>query len=145
MGGRGLTRTMVIWVPDWPVTAAAVATGRSPDEPIVVLEKGKVLATSAAARSEGVRRGPAGPGRAVAVPGAVVLKYDPVIDARAFDPVIACPGGDHAGRAGDPAGHVRVEGARSGAVLRWRGGGGGEVARPAGDVRCAGEPDRDRR
>ena len=36
MDGRGLTRTMVIWVPDWPVAAAAVATGRSPDEPIVV-------------------------------------------------------------------------------------------------------------
>ena len=42
MGDGGLTRTMVIWVPDWPVTAAAVATGRSPDEPIAVLEKGKV-------------------------------------------------------------------------------------------------------
>jgi protein ImuB len=90
MGGRGLTRTMVIWVPDWPVTAAAVATGRSPDEPIVVLEKGKVLATSAAARAEGVRRGQRARDAQSRCPELVVLKYDPVIDARAFDPVIAC-------------------------------------------------------
>lgn len=90
MGGRGLTRTMVIWVPDWPVAAAAVATGRSPDEPIVVLEKGKVLATSAAARAEGVRRGQRARDAQSRCPELVVLKYDPVIDARAFDPVIAC-------------------------------------------------------
>ncbi|MFI5692530.1 DNA polymerase Y family protein [Kribbella sp. NPDC051586] len=90
MGGRGLTRTMVIWVPDWPVTAAAVATGRSPEEPIVVLEKGKVLATSAAARAEGVRRGQRARDAQSRCPELVVLKYDPVIDARAFDPVIAC-------------------------------------------------------
>ena len=90
MGGRGLTRTMVIWVPDWPVTAAAVATGRSPDEPIVVLEKGKVLATSAVARAEGVRRGQRARDAQSRCPELVVLKYDPVIDARAFDPVIAC-------------------------------------------------------
>jgi protein ImuB len=90
MGDGGLTRTMVIWVPDWPVTAAAVATGRSPDEPIAVLEKGKVLATSAAARAEGVRRGQRARDAQSRCPELVVLKYDPVIDARAFDPVIAC-------------------------------------------------------
>jgi len=90
MSGGGLTRTMVIWMPDWPVTAAAVATGRSPDEPIAVLEKGKVLATSAAARAEGVRRGQRARDAQSRCPELVVLKYDPVIDARAFDPVIAC-------------------------------------------------------
>ncbi len=81
---------MVIWIPDWPVTAAAVATGRSPDEPIAMLEKGKVLATSAAARAEGVRRGLRARDAQSRCPELVVLKYDPVIDARAFDPVIGC-------------------------------------------------------
>ena len=90
MGGRGLTRTMVVWVPDWPVTAAAVAAGRSPDEPIAILEKGKVLATSAAARAGGVRRGLRARDAQSRCPELVVLKYDPVIDARAFDPVIGC-------------------------------------------------------
>ncbi|MEI8406163.1 MULTISPECIES: DNA polymerase Y family protein [unclassified Kribbella] len=84
--GRGLTRTMVIWVPDWPV----VATGRSPDEPIAILEKGKVLATSAAARAGGVRRGLRARDAQSRCPELVVLKYDPVLDARAFDPVIGC-------------------------------------------------------
>ncbi len=90
MGGRGLTRTMVVWVPDWPVTAAAVAAGRSPDEPIAILEKGKVLATSATARAGGVRRGLRARDAQSRCPELVVLKYDPVIDARAFDPVIGC-------------------------------------------------------
>jgi protein ImuB len=90
MSSRGLTRTMVIWVPDWPVVASAVATGRSVEEPIAVLEKGKVLATSAAARAEGVRRGQRARDAQSRCPELVVLKYDPVTDARAFDPVIAC-------------------------------------------------------
>ncbi|GAA2792736.1 hypothetical protein GCM10010522_07790 [Kribbella solani] len=81
---------MVIWVPDWPVVAAAVAAGRSPDDPIAVLEKGKVLATSAAARAEGVRRGQRARDAQSRCPELVVLKYDPVTDARAFDPVITC-------------------------------------------------------
>jgi protein ImuB len=89
MGG-GLTRTMVIWVPDWPVAAAAAATGRAPDEPIAVLEKGKVLATSAAARADGVRRGQRARDAQSRCPELVVLKYDAVVDARAFDPVISC-------------------------------------------------------
>jgi protein ImuB len=89
MGG-GLTRTLVVWVPDWPVTAAAVAAGRSPDEPIAILEKGKVLATSAAARAGGVRRGLRARDAQSRCPELVVLKYDPVTDARAFDPVISC-------------------------------------------------------
>lgn len=90
MSGRGLTRSMVIWVPDWPVVAAAGATGRVAEEPIAVLEKGKVLATSAAARAEGVRRGQRARDAQSRCPELVVLKYDPVLDARAFDPVISC-------------------------------------------------------
>ncbi|MEU4193854.1 DNA polymerase Y family protein [Kribbella sp. NPDC026611] len=75
-----------MWVPDWPVVAA----GRGVGEPVAVLEKGKVLATSAAARAEGVRRGQRARDAQSRCPELVVLKYDPVLDARAFDPVIAC-------------------------------------------------------
>jgi protein ImuB len=85
-----LTRTMVVWVPDWPVTAAATAAGHSPAAPVAVLAKGRVLAASAAARAEGVRRGLKARDAQSRCPELVVLKYDPVIDARAFDPVISC-------------------------------------------------------
>jgi protein ImuB len=89
MGGS-LTRTMVVWIPDWPVTAAATAAGHPPDAPVAVLTKGRVLASSAAARAEGVRRGLRARDAQSRCPDLVVLKYDPVIDARAFDPVIGC-------------------------------------------------------
>ena len=85
-----LTRTMVVWIPDWPVTAAATAAGHPPDAPVAVLAKGRVLASSAAARAEGVRRGLRARDAQSRCPDLVVLKYDPVIDARAFDPVIGC-------------------------------------------------------
>jgi protein ImuB len=85
-----LTRTIVIWIPDWPVTAAAVAAGHPPDAPVAVLAKGRVLASSAAARAEGIRRGLKARDAQSRCPELVVLKYDPVIDARSFDPVISC-------------------------------------------------------
>ncbi|WP_133800381.1 DNA polymerase Y family protein [Kribbella caucasensis] len=88
--GRGLIRTMVVWVPDWPVTAAAVTAGHPPNAPVAVLAKGRVLASSAAARAEGVRRGLRARDAQARCPELVVLKYDPVIDARAFDPVVGC-------------------------------------------------------
>ncbi|GAA3543581.1 DNA polymerase Y family protein [Kribbella ginsengisoli] len=85
-----MTRTMVVWVPDWPVTAAASAAGCSPEAAVAVLAKGRVLASSATARAEGVRRGLRARDAQSRCPELVVLKYDPVIDARAFDPVIGC-------------------------------------------------------
>jgi protein ImuB len=85
-----LTRTMVVWCPDWPVTAAATAAGCEPDAPVAVLTKGRVLASSAAARAEGVRRGLRARDAQARCPELVVLKYDPVVDARAFEPVVGC-------------------------------------------------------
>ncbi len=81
---------MVVWVPDWPVLAAASVEGVSPDAPLAVLLKGRVLVSSAAARAEGVRRGLRARDAQSRCPDLLVLKYDPVIDARAFDPVIGC-------------------------------------------------------
>ena len=52
-------RTLVVWVPDWPIVALA----RDGDEPwdvslpIAIFAKGAVVACSPAARAEGVRRG----------------------------------------------------------------------------------------
>lgn len=86
----GPTRTMVVWCPDWPVIAAAAAAGCAPDAPIAVLAKGRVLASSAAARAEGIRRGLRARDAQSRCPELVVLKYDPVVDARAFDPVVSC-------------------------------------------------------
>jgi protein ImuB len=89
-GRTRLTRTMVVWCPDWPVTAAATAAGCAPDVLVAVLAKGRVLASSAAARAEGVRRGLRIRDAQARCPELVVLKYDPVVDARAFDPVVSC-------------------------------------------------------
>ncbi|WP_432950171.1 DNA polymerase Y family protein [Kribbella sp. CA-253562] len=83
-------RTMVVWVPDWPVLAAASVEGVSPSAALAVLQKGRVLASSAAARAEGVRRGLQARDAQSRCPDLLVLKYDPVVDARAFDPVISC-------------------------------------------------------
>jgi protein ImuB len=67
-----------------------VAAGHPPDAPVAVLAKGRVLASSAAARAEGIRRGLKARDAQSRCPELVVLKYDPVIDARSFDPVISC-------------------------------------------------------
>ncbi len=82
------TRTMVIWCPDWPVTAAASAVGCPPDAPVAVLDKGRVLASSAAARADGVRRGLRARDAQSRCPELVVLTYDPALDNRAFEPVV---------------------------------------------------------
>jgi protein ImuB len=83
-----LTRTMVIWCPDWPVVAAStdINTG---DKPIAVFDKGLVFACSAAARAEGVRRGHRMREAQSRCPDLVVLPYDAALDHRAFEPVIS--------------------------------------------------------
>jgi protein ImuB len=79
---------MVVWCPDWPVTAAASAVGCPPDAPVAVLDHGRVLASSAAARADGVRRGLRTRDAQSRCPALVVLPYDPALDNRAFEPVV---------------------------------------------------------
>ncbi len=74
-----------MWCADWPVVAAGVASG----EPAVVLHANRVVACSAAARAEGVRRGLRRREAQSRCPEAVVLAADPDRDARAFEPVAA--------------------------------------------------------
>ncbi|MGH9181847.1 MAG: DNA polymerase Y family protein, partial [Acidimicrobiales bacterium] len=78
-------RTLVVWCPDWSVTAAGVG----PDVPAAVFRAHKVVACSASARVEGVRRGLRRREAQSRCPELVVLAHDPGRDARAFEPVVA--------------------------------------------------------
>ena len=50
-------RSIVLWFPDWPVTALAREGAVDPAAAVAVFERNEVVACSAAARAEGVRRG----------------------------------------------------------------------------------------
>lgn len=102
-------RAMVLWCPDWPVRAlqqAGLAPGSglpapSPsgsesssgppprDAPIAVIEKGRVFACSASARSEGVRRGLRLREAQARCADLIVFPYDAVHDSRVFEAVLA--------------------------------------------------------
>jgi protein ImuB len=80
-----MTRTLVVWCPDWPVTAA----GHSPEEPVAVLFANRVVACSAVARAGGVRRGLRRRQAEARCPGLQLVADDPDGEARAFEPVVA--------------------------------------------------------
>ena len=87
--GGGQPRLLVLWAPDWPVLAHA-RTNRLPDDaPIALVEKGLVFACSASARAEGVARGQRIREAQSRCTRLHVLRYDPALDARAFEPVLA--------------------------------------------------------
>ena len=81
------TRTTVVWVPDWPVAAAAAAAGIPGHLPTAVHDGRRVVATSALARAEGVRRGMRRRQAQGCCPGLVLLPADDARDVRAFEPV----------------------------------------------------------
>jgi protein ImuB len=79
-------RTLCVWCPDWPVVAARRST--APHEgPVVVVDRQRVRAASAEARSEGVRIGHRRREAEAACPGVVVLELDLAGEARVFEPV----------------------------------------------------------
>ena len=85
----GQPRLLVLWVPDWPVLAHS-RTHRLPDAaPLALVDKGLVFACSASARAEGVVRGQRIREAQARCPRLHVLRYDPALDARAFEPVLA--------------------------------------------------------
>jgi protein ImuB len=89
MGGQEpATRVLALWSPDWPVTAAAMAAHVPAHRPTAVVEAGRVLACSALARSQGVRRGLRRREAQARCPDLAVLDRDPDRDARAFEPVV---------------------------------------------------------
>src|SRR5688500_10007692 len=77
---------MVVWCPDWPVTAAGVEGATTP---AAVFHANRVVACSAAARAEGVQRGLRRREAQGRCPELLVLDHDPSRDARAFEPVVA--------------------------------------------------------
>jgi protein ImuB len=85
----GIPRVIVLWCPDWPVTAAVQAAGLGPDAAVALISKGLVFASSSAARAEGITRGLRLREAQARLPELTVLDYDSALDNRAFEPVIA--------------------------------------------------------
>lgn len=82
------TRSLVLWCPDWPVLAARREHGLDPETPVALTEAGAVHSCSAAARRDGVQRGLRVREAQFRSPELVVLPYDPVLDVRAFEPLV---------------------------------------------------------
>jgi protein ImuB len=79
-----MARVLAVWCPDWPVAAAGVPS----TEPVAVLDAGRVLACSAAARAEGVRQGQRRRQAQECCPELELIAHDRDRDARAFEPVL---------------------------------------------------------
>ena len=78
-----------MWCPDWPVVAAEIVDGIPAGGPVAVLHANKVVASSAAARAEGVRRGLRKRDAQSRCPQLTVVEHDPGRDMRAYEPVVA--------------------------------------------------------
>ncbi|MCP3990342.1 MAG: DNA polymerase Y family protein [Actinomycetia bacterium] len=75
----------VVWCPDWPI----IAWGIPLDEPAIVTVANRVIATSPAARAEGVQPGLRRREAQSRCPELAVLECDPDREARLFEPVAA--------------------------------------------------------
>ena len=79
-------RVLVMWYPDWPVLSAF--PDAAADAPLIVIDKGAVLACSAAARAGGVRRGMRRRDAQSRLPSLAWAEHNPDDDARAFEPLL---------------------------------------------------------
>lgn len=98
-------RSILLWIPDWPVVALAreegaattrdARVGRIPEpghgdaDTVAVVAKNAVVACSAAARADGVRRGQRRRDAQARCPRLRIVPADPARDQRAFAPVVA--------------------------------------------------------
>lgn len=82
-------RTLVIWCPDWPVLAAMAAQELPRTTPVAVVADNQVLACSAVARAEGIRRGMRRRDASATCPELVLVAHDPERDVRSFEEVLA--------------------------------------------------------
>ncbi|GAA1411045.1 DNA polymerase Y family protein [Oerskovia paurometabola] len=85
--GSTATRTAVLWVPDWPVVAAMGAAQVPAHVPAATHDGRRVLAVSATARAQGVRRGMRRRRAQECCPELALLDADDARDAREFEPV----------------------------------------------------------
>ncbi|WP_338772229.1 DNA polymerase Y family protein [Nocardia vulneris] len=83
------TRVLALWCPDWPAVAAAALAGLPATRPVAVLFANRVVACSAVARTDGVRRGLKRREAQARCPDLFLAQADPDRDARLFEPVVA--------------------------------------------------------
>jgi len=88
-GGTAPIRVLALWCPDWPVVAAAAEAGLPAHRPAAVLVAHRVVACSATARAQGIRRGLRRREAQARCPDLAVLARDTDRDARAFEAVAA--------------------------------------------------------
>jgi protein ImuB len=88
-GTAPATRTMMLWFPDWPITAALREHSLPTDAALVLVDRGEVFACSPAARQDGVKRGLRIREAQARSTGLVCHPYDPSLDERTFEPVTA--------------------------------------------------------
>ncbi len=81
------TRSLALWVPDWPVLAAMKAADIPAHQPTAVCENNRIIAVSAPARGAGVRRGMRKRQAHGLCPELELLTRDDGRDARMFEPV----------------------------------------------------------
>jgi len=84
-------RSLVLWFPDWPITAFVREAPSPPRSgaPIAVFAHNTVVACSPEARAQGVRRGQRRRDAQALCPSLVVVAADPARDVRAFAPAVA--------------------------------------------------------
>ncbi|WP_051966475.1 Y-family DNA polymerase [Kitasatospora mediocidica] len=83
----GALRVLVVWYPDWPIVATCTAEQAA--GPVAVVEGGRVLACSNAARQAGVRRGQRLRLAHRLCPELWLRERDPEAETRRFEPVLA--------------------------------------------------------
>ncbi|MFF2267155.1 DNA polymerase Y family protein [Cellulosimicrobium cellulans] len=81
------TRTAALWVPDWPVLAAMAVRDVPAHVPAATHDGRRVVAVSATARAQGVRRGMRRRRARECCPELELLDVDDARDAREFEPV----------------------------------------------------------
>lgn len=80
---------VAVWCLDWPAVAAAALAELPATRPVAVLHGNRVVACSAVARAEGVRRGLRRREAQARCPELFLVQADPDRDARLFEPVVA--------------------------------------------------------
>ncbi len=81
-------RVLAMWWPQWSLIAAREAAGTPADAPLVVVDKGIVIARSASAATEGVTEGLRVRHAQARCPDLQVLAHDPDVEQRTFEPML---------------------------------------------------------
>ncbi len=87
-GGTTPTRCLVLWFPEWPVTAWRLATDTAQPAPVAIVEANQVISCSTEARAEGVRRGQRRREAQSRCPQLQVVPSNPGRDEHEFAPVL---------------------------------------------------------